>query len=100
MRIVEELPGKIIVDAKGNEVGKIDDVEIDLETRRLEALVVKGKGILAKQFQTEKLASLMKRLRVTKTEDLLIPFDDIQAIGKFVVLKNSIEQSDEPLPTM
>jgi sporulation protein YlmC with PRC-barrel domain len=40
MRVVEELPGKVIVDANGNEVGKVDDVEIDLEARSLEALVV------------------------------------------------------------
>ena len=97
MRVIEELPGKIIVDAKGNEVGKVDDVEIDLETRTVEALVVKGKGLLAKQFQTDKLASLMKRLRVSKTEDLLIPFDEIQAIGKFVVLKSIIEQTHDAL---
>ncbi len=70
MRVVEELQGKTIVDAKGNEVGKVDDVEMDIETLSLAALVVKGKGVLAKQLQTEKLASLMKRLRVTKTEDL------------------------------
>jgi sporulation protein YlmC with PRC-barrel domain len=96
MRIVEELQGKIIVDAKGNEVGKADDVEIDLETRSLAALVVKGKGMLAKQFQAEKLASMMKRLRVTKTEDLLIPFDDVQVIGKYVILKNVVEQGNAP----
>lgn len=89
MRVVEELPGKVIVNANGNEVGKVDDVEIDLEARSLEALVVKGKGILSKQFQADKLASLMKRLGVTKTEDLLIPFDEVQAIGKYVVLKKS-----------
>ena len=99
MRVIEQLPGKIIVDAKGNEVGKVDDVEIDLEARSLEALVVKGKGLLAKQFQADKLASLMKKLRVTKTEDLLIPFDEVQAIGKFVVLKNVVEQGNEPSPT-
>jgi sporulation protein YlmC with PRC-barrel domain len=96
MRVVEKLPGKIIVDAKGNEVGKVDDVEIDIEARSLEALVVKGKGILSKQFQADKLASLMKRLRVTKTEDLLIPFDEVQSIGKFVVLKNVVEQGNDP----
>lgn len=97
MRVVEQLPGKVIVDAKGNEVGKVDDVEIDLEARSLEALVVKGKGILSKQFQTDKLASLMKKLSLTKTEDLLIPFDEVQAIGKYVVLKKVIEQNIEPL---
>ena len=96
MRGLEEFLGKVIIDAQGNEVGKIDDIEIDLDTKRVEALVVKGKGLLAKQFQAEKLASLMKRLRVTKTEDLLIPFDEVQAIGKYVVLKNVIDQVVEP----
>jgi sporulation protein YlmC with PRC-barrel domain len=96
MRGLEEFLGKIIIDAQGNEVGKIDDIEIDLDTKRVEALVVKGKGLLAKQFQAEQLASLMKRLRITKTEDLLIPFDEVQAIGKYVVLKNVIDQGVEP----
>ena len=81
---------------KGNEVGKVDDVEMDAETLSLAALVVKGKGVLAKQLQTEKLASLMKRLRVTKTEDLLISFDDIQVIGKYVILKDVVEQGGVP----
>ncbi len=96
MRGLEEFLGKVIIDAQGNEVGKIDDIEIDLDTKRVEALVVKGKGLLAKQFQAEQLASLMKRLRITKTEDLLIPFDEVQAIGKYVVLKNVIDQGVEP----
>jgi sporulation protein YlmC with PRC-barrel domain len=90
MRIIEGLPGKIIIDASGNEVGKVDDVEADLSTRVLEALVVKGKGVLSKQFQSERLDSLLKRAGITKTEDLLVPFDEVQAIGKFIVLKKTI----------
>ncbi len=96
MRIIEELQGRIIVDARGNEVGKVDDVEIDVETRSLAALVVKGKGVLSKQFQAEKLASMMKRLGLTKTEDLLIPFDDVQVIGKYVILKNIVVPGNAP----
>ena len=84
------------MDAKGNEVGKVDDVEIDVETRSLAAVVVKGKGVLSKQFQAEKLASMMKRLGLTKTEDLLIPFDDVQVIGKYVILKNIVMQGNAP----
>lgn len=96
MRIIEELQGRIIVDARGNEVGKVDDVEIDVETRSLAALVVKGKGVLSKQFQAEKLLSMMKRLGLTKTEDLLIPFDDVQVIGKYVILKNIVVPGNVP----
>ena len=90
MRINEELCGKIIVDASGNEIGKIDDVEFDLENRSILALVLKGKGILSKQFQSERLDSIMKKIRITKSDDLMIPFEEVQAIGKYVVLKKTI----------
>ena len=98
MRAFEELLNKLIIDAKGNEIGKVDDVEIGVDSKRVEALVVKGKGLLGKQFQEEKLASLMKRVGITKTEDLLIPFDEVQAIGKYVVLKTTLDQASEPVP--
>jgi sporulation protein YlmC with PRC-barrel domain len=52
--------------------------------------------MLTKQFQAEKLASIMKRLRISKTEDLLIPFDEVQAIGKYIVLKSTIEDTGTP----
>jgi sporulation protein YlmC with PRC-barrel domain len=90
MRVIEELGGKVIVDASGNEVGKVDDAEFDLESRSIMALVVKGKGILAKQFQGERLDALMKKFRITKTDDLIIPFEEVQAIGKYIVLKKTI----------
>jgi sporulation protein YlmC with PRC-barrel domain len=90
MRVIEELNGKIIIDASGNEVGKVDDAEFDLETRSIMALVVKGKGILSKQFQGERLDALMKKFRITKTDDLMIPFEEVQAVGKYVVLKKTI----------
>ena len=90
MRIIEELVGKVIVDASGNEVGKVDDAEMDLETRSMVALVLKGKGILSTQFQSERLDAFMKKIRISKTEDLMIPFEEVQAIGKYVVLKKTI----------
>jgi sporulation protein YlmC with PRC-barrel domain len=90
MKVYEELIEKIIVDASGSEVGKVDDAEFDLETRSIMALVVKGKGILSKQFQGERLDALMKKFRITKTDDLMIPFEEVQAVGKYIVLKKTI----------
>jgi sporulation protein YlmC with PRC-barrel domain len=90
MRVSEELVGKLIVDASGNEVGKVDDAEFDLESRSMIAIVVKGKGILSKQFQSERIDSLMKKIRISKTDDLMIPFEEVQAVGKYVVLKKAI----------
>jgi sporulation protein YlmC with PRC-barrel domain len=88
---MEEIQGKVIVDAAGNEVGKVDDIEVYWEGKTIEAIVVKGKGLLAKQFSSERLDALFKKLRITKTDDLLIPLEEIQAIGKFVVLKKKLE---------
>lgn len=97
MRVIGELLEKVIIDASGNEIGKVDDFEIDFETKSLVAIVVMGKGLVSKQLQNEKLASLMKQLKITKTEDLLIPLEDIQAVGKFILLKHTIEQQqNEP----
>ncbi len=61
---VSEILGKPIVDSAGNEVGKVDDVEALWEDKTIEALVVKGKGFLEKQFSSERMSSLLKRLRV------------------------------------
>lgn len=95
MRVTEELCGKVIVDASGNEVGKVDDAEFDLETKSMVALVLKGKGILSKQFQSERIDSLMKKIRITKTDDLMIPFEEVQAIGKYIVLKKTLNMDSQ-----
>ena len=94
MKIAEELIGRVIIDAAGNEVGKVDDVVADMPTKIIEALVVKGKGILSKQFQSEKLEGLLKRTGITRTEDLLVPFDEVQAVGKYVILKKTLSLNE------
>jgi len=58
--------------------------------------VVKGKGIFQRYFANERFDALKKKLRITKTEDLLIPFEEIQAINKFVVLKKKLELEKKP----
>jgi sporulation protein YlmC with PRC-barrel domain len=94
LRVTEEILGKIIVDSVGSEVGRTDDVEIEWESKDVAALVVKGKGFLSRQLGQEKIDALLKKLRISKTEDLLIPMDDVQAIGKYVVLTKKIEVNE------
>jgi sporulation protein YlmC with PRC-barrel domain len=91
LRVTEEILGKTIVDSAGSEVGKTDDVEVEWDSKSIAALVVKGKGFLSRQFGQEKIDALLKKLRIAKTEDLLIPVDDVEAIGKYVVLTKKIE---------
>lgn len=87
-----DILGKKIVDAAGNEVGKADDLEVDLNEGTFDAVVVKGKGFLVAQLESESLVSLLKKLRITKSDDLLIPVADIQSVGKFVVLKKELKK--------
>ncbi len=90
---VSEMNGKTIIDAAGNEIGKADDFEVDTSAGTIDALVVKGKGSLTAQLDSERLDSLLKKLRVSKSEGLLIPIGDIQSIGKYVVLKKALKTS-------
>ena len=88
-----DIVGKKIVDSAGNEVGKADDLEVDLKEGTFDAIVVKGKGFLVTQLQSERQDRLLKKLRITKTEDLLIPVDDVQSVGEFVVLKKELSKN-------
>lgn len=85
--------GKTIIDAAGNEIGRADDFEVDWKEGSVDAVVVKGKGSLAAQLQSERLDSLLKKLKVTKSDDLLIPVGDVQSVGKFIVLKKAMKAS-------
>jgi sporulation protein YlmC with PRC-barrel domain len=87
---MSDIVGKKIVDSAGNEIGKADELELDLKEGTFDAVVVKGKGSYITQLQSERLDSLLKKLRITKSEDLLIPVDDIQSVGEFVVLKKEL----------
>lgn len=69
--------GKKIVDSAGKEIGKVDELELDMKEGTVDAVVVKGKGAYIAQLQSERLDSLLKKLRITKPEDLLIPVGDI-----------------------
>ena len=90
---VADMIGKTIVDAAGNEIGRSDDFEVDVVGGTIDAVVVKGKGSLAAQLDSERLDSLLKKLKVSKSEDLLIPFGDIQSVGKYIVLKKALKAS-------
>jgi sporulation protein YlmC with PRC-barrel domain len=88
---VSEIVGKMIIDAAGNEIGKADDLEADWKEGTIDAIIVKGKGSMAAKLDSERLGPLMKKLGLTRPEDLLIPVGDIQSVGKYVVLKKALK---------
>lgn len=73
MKIVNELKGKEVIDASGNKVGEINDVEWNPQTNRIESLVVAEGG-----------ASSI--LGVGKKRE--IKYEEIETIGEKILLKS------------
>lgn len=74
MRIVKELVGKEVLTNDVTIMGKIVDVDIDIEDETIESIIVSKGGI-------------QETLNISKSE-LVIPFDMINKIGDKVILKD------------
>lgn len=73
MRIVEEIVGKEVLDSSAIIIGKVKDVEVNLETKEIEALVL-SKGTIS------------EGLGLSKGENI-VPYDMIKNIGDKILLK-------------
>ena len=74
MRIVEEIVGKEVLDSSAVIIGKVKDVEVNLETNEIEAFVV-GKG------------GISEGLGLSKGETI-VPCDMVNKIGDKILLKS------------
>jgi len=77
MRVVEEIIGKEVLDSSAKVIGKVKDIEVDLETRTIEALIL-GKG------------GLSEGLGLSKGETI-VPYDMVKKIGDKILLEGPIE---------
>ena len=78
MRIVKELVGKEVL---GNDIismGKVVDVDVDLDDNAIESIIVSKGGI-------------QESLNISKSE-LVIPFDMISKIGDKIILKDIFDE--------
>ena len=78
MRIVKELVGKEVL---GNDIismGKVVDVDIDLDENAIESIIVSKGGI-------------QESLNISKSE-LVSPFDMINKIGDKIILKDVFDE--------
>lgn len=78
MRIVKELVGKEVLANDVTIMGKIVDVDIDIEDETIESIIVSKGG-------------LQETLNINKSE-LVIPFDMISKIGDKVILKDVFDE--------
>jgi len=67
MRMREEVIGKEVLDSSAIIIGKVKDVEINLETREIESFIL-GKG------------------------ETIVPYEMVKKIGDKILLKNGVEE--------
>lgn len=77
MRVVEEIVGKEVLDSSAVIIGKVKDVEVNLETNEIQAFVV-GKG------------GISEGLGLSKGETI-VPCDMVSKIGDKILLKSRDE---------
>ena len=76
MRVVEDIVGKEVLDSSATVIGKVKDIEVNLGTKRIEAIVV-GKGGIFGGFGRS-------------NNEIIIPYESVKIIGDKVLLKNEI----------
>jgi Uncharacterized conserved protein len=77
MRVVEDIIGKEVLDSSASVIGKVKDIEVDLETRTIEALIL-GKG------------GLSEGLGLSKGETI-VPYEMVKKIGDKILLEGPVE---------
>lgn len=81
MRLVKELVGKEVLSAEVEIMGKVADIEWDVDSQEVESLIVSGSGI-------------QNTLKISNAE-LVIPFDMVDKIGDKVVLKSAFNEDED-----
>lgn len=80
MRLVKEFIGKEVLSADVEILGKVSDIDWDVDSNQIESLIVSGSGI-------------QNTLKISNGE-LVIPFDTVDKIGDKVVLKSAFAEDD------
>jgi len=73
-----ELTGRKIIDAGGTELGEVEDIEFDWETKKLSGIVLGAKEQLT--------GRLLKRLGASSPRDISIPVEDVAVLGGVIIL--------------
>ena len=78
MRVAEDIIGKEVLDSSATIIGKVKDIEVNLGTRKIEAIVI-GKGGISESIGISK-------------EENVIPYDMVRQIGDKILLKENIDE--------
>jgi len=75
---IDEIKGKDVINAEGNKIGEVDDLELDLMNRRIEGIILREGNISAK---------------VGLGEEKTIPCSMVDKIGDKVLLRRGSGRS-------
>lgn len=78
MKIMEEIIGKEVLDSSAVIVGRVKDVEVNMETNEIEAFIL-GKGGISESLGLSR-------------NDTVIPFEMVKQIGDKILLKNGFNR--------
>jgi len=73
LKIKDEFIGKEVLDASGHELGKVDDIDVDFKSDRIDSIILHEGG----------------RLR---GRDRVIPYSMVETVGERILLKRSGER--------
>ena len=79
---IREFLGSTVLDEKAYEVGKIDNVDFDTETGKIEKI------------------TLTLQKNIFSKDELEIDFDDVATIGAYVILNKVIPKQEEAEETV
>ena len=74
---IKEFIGSTVLDKNANVVGKVENVDFDTETGRIDTI------------------TLTLQKNIFSRDELEISFDDIATIGAYVILNKEIEKEEE-----
>ena len=79
---LDDIKGKEVIDDKGNSIGEVEDIDLNLRSRRIEGLVLREGGLTGK---------------IGRGETRIIPCDMIDKIGDKILLKEGEYSSQQNL---
>ncbi len=80
-KVAQQIVGKEVLDSSGMVVGKVKDVEVNLDNNEIEAIIL-GKG------------SISESLGLSRDE-VIIPYDEVDEIGDKVLIKKSNRDNED-----
>lgn len=84
---IKKILGKKVIDAAGDELGKVDDIELDWEKKTVQNLIIHGDHEIKQKVMASKYASkLLKKIGAKADPDIIIDVKDIQSIGDVITL--------------